>query len=42
MKVWTDVHGPQQLNNTDFGEPEIFPVAQPHGQNVYSEKLNSY
>lgn len=40
IKVWTDIHGPQQLNPTDFGEPKIFPVAQPHSKNIHSGKRN--
>lgn len=35
MKFCTDIHGPQRVKPTDFGDPLTIPLAPPAGQNVY-------
>ncbi len=44
MKFHTDIHSPQRMNPTDFGDPLSFPLAPPWGWYLcYSVKcLNNY
>lgn len=35
MKFWTDIHGPQRMNATNFGDPLAFHLMPPAGQHFH-------